>query len=233
MNGQTKGTDTFIRCKAAVLLHLAIKVSVPFLFFSAPAWADTVFDHPATPETFARDLREATATLKDARTLRGAYVQDKALAGVPHPLHAEGQFLFVRDLGIAWRTTLPFDSELVITGGDILQRENGQVSMRLSAAQQPAVRIVADIFSAVFALDFDRLSANFELYSRRVGRGWELGLKPRAAQGPLKQIVVSGGKRVERVRVSDANGDETDIRLRTGTISKDAPTAADLARFKP
>lgn len=234
---KTKGTQPFTPGRARRLLQLVIKGCVPFVFFAAPSWAagpaEAVFGHPATPQGFAKDLHPATAALKDARTLRGSYTQDKRLAGLPHPLHAEGQFLFVRDLGIAWQTTLPFDSELVITGNDIIQRENGQVSMHLSAAQQPAVRVVAEIFSAVFALDFGRLSANFELYSRRIGRGWELGLKPRGGTGPLKQIVVSGGKQVERVRVSDANGDETDIRLRTKSISKDAPAPADLARFKP
>lgn len=209
------------------------------VFFAAPSWSagaartDVVFDHAATARSFARDLREATLALKGAKTLRGQYSQDKRLTGVPHPLHAEGRFLFVRDLGIAWETTAPFESELVITGSDILQRENGRVSMHMSAAQQPAVHIVAEIFSAVFALDFERLSANFELYSRSKGRGWELGLKPRQPNGTLKQIVVSGAKQVERVRVSDANGDETDIRLRATVVSSVAPAPEELKRFKP
>jgi formylmethanofuran dehydrogenase subunit E-like metal-binding protein len=190
-------------------LRLLVLLAV---LLAAPARAQDVFDSPATAETFAHDLREAAQTLKGAKTLRGDYVQDKSLAGVPHPLHAEGSFVFVRDLGIAWLTSKPFESELVITGDDIIQRENGKVSMHLSASQQPAVHVVSEIFSAVFALDFDSLSANFELYSRKAGRGWELG---------------------ERVRVQDANGDETDIHLRASVVSQAAPATEELKRFRP
>lgn len=216
------------------MLRLAIKVSVTFVFFAAPLQAaDEVFNHPSTAQSFANDLREATQTLKGAKTLRGQYIQDKTLQGLKKPLHAEGSFVFVRDLGIAWLTTTPFESELVITGTDIIQRENGQVSMHLSAAQRPAVHVVAEIFASVFALDFARLSANFELYSRRAGRGWQLGLKPRVAGGPLKQIVVTGNRQVERVRVLDANGDDTDIRLRATVVSTAAPAAEELKRFRP
>lgn len=244
-----KGTHTFIAKRSNVPVPARIKVCVPFVFlkvcvpfiffaaasvFAAPAQqSQDVFASPATAERFAHDLGEAAQALKGARTLRGAYVQDKSLAGLPHPLHAEGSFLFVRDLGIAWRTTTPFESELVITGTDILQRENGRVSMHLSAAQQPAVRIVSEIFSAVFALDFNALSAHFDLYSRKAGRGWELGLKPHEANGALKQIVVSGGKQVERVRVLDVNGDTTDIHLRATAVSQAAPAADELKRFRP
>jgi len=192
-----------------------------------------VFGSPATAASFARDLREAAQSLKGAKTLRGTYAQDKSLAGLPHPLHAEGSFVFVRDLGIAWLTTTPFESELIITGADIIQRENGRVSMHVAAAQQPAVRVVSEIFAAVFALDFDALSASFELYTRKAGRGWELGLKPREANGALKQIVVNGDRQVERVRVSDANGDETDIHLKTTVVSQAAPAAEELRRFNP
>lgn len=213
--------------KRALLLHL-------LLFFAAPSWADDVFSHPATAASFAHDLQQATRALKGAKTLRGQYTQDKLLQGLPRPLHAEGSFVFVRDLGIAWITVVPFESELVITDNDILQRENGRVTMHLTAAQQPAVHVVAEIFAAVFALDFDRLNKGFNLYSRRAGKGWELGLKPRAANpGAPRQIVVTGGRQVERVRVTDANGDDTDIRLRATVVSASAPGAEELRRFAP
>jgi hypothetical protein len=194
----------------------------------------SVFDHPATPATLAQQLGPATAGLTGAQTLRGSYVQKKTLQGVPRPLEAEGTFVFVRSRGIAWRTVRPFDSELVITPTRIIQREGGRVSMHLAAARQPSVRVVAEIFTAVFALDFEALAARFELFSRPHGDGWELGLRPRAGAVPaLKQLVVSGRQHVERVRVSDANGDETDIRLRDTKVSAAVPAPDELKRFEP
>ena len=196
--------------------------------------ADSVFEHPATPAALAQQLGAATRSLQGAQTLRGGYVQRKTLQGVPKPLEAEGTFLFARGIGIAWRTIRPFESELVITPTDIIQRENGRVTLHLAAARQPSVRVVSDIFAAVFALDFEQLAARFELFSRGVKGGWELGLRPRAgAGGALKQIVVGGQSQVQRVRVSDSNGDETDIRLRDATVSAAAPSADELQRFRP
>lgn len=204
------------------------------LLLAGPAAAGDVFDHPADAAKFAHDLKAATAALHGAQVLRGRYEQQKALAGVPRPLRAEGTFLFVRARGIAWLTTQPFDSELVITPTDIVQREGGKVSLHLTAAQQPSVRMVAEIFTAVFALDFDALAARFSLFSRKVPGGWELGLRPRPGQGgALKQVVVSGHKQVERVRVSDTNGDETGIRLQDVAVSTSPPGPAELQRFEP
>lgn len=196
--------------------------------------APSVFDHPATAPALAQQLSGATRDLKGAQTLRGSYVQLKRLAGVPRPLEASGTFLFVRGRGIAWRTAKPFESELIITATDIIQREGGRVALHLSAARQPSVRVVADIFSAVFALDFAALAARFELFGRQVGAGWELGLRPRAGAGAgPKEIVVSGRHQVDRVRVSDRNGDETDIRLRDTAMSAAVPAVDELKRFDP
>lgn len=216
---------------AARALALLLALAVAPLRAAAPA---DVFAFPATAATLAEQLSAATHGLQGTQTLRGRYVQRKQLQGVPRPLEAAGSFLFARGHGIAWRTVTPFESELVITATDIIQRENGRVSLHLSAARQPSVRVVADVFAAVFALDFEALAARFELFGRKLGGGWELGLRPRAGEsGALKQIVVSGRGHVERVRVSDRNGDETDLRLRDAVLSPDPPTADELKLFQP
>jgi hypothetical protein len=194
----------------------------------------SVFDHPATPESLARDLAPAVRSLQGARTLRGSYAQEKRLAGVPRPLTAEGSFLFVRDLGIAWRTVTPFETELVITASDVIQREGGRVSLHLSAERQPAVRVVSEIFAAVFALDFAQLGARFELFGRAVPGGWELGLRPRAGQAAgLAQVLVSGDAYVQRLRLTDAAGDTTELRLRDTVASPQPPPEDERRRFSP
>jgi hypothetical protein len=223
------------------VVALAILACLPGVL--SPAFADTasrdsIFDHPADAAQLARDLSPALGTVRGARTLRGTYVQKKRLHELPHPLVAEGTFLFVRDLGIAWRTEKPFPSELVITANDILQRDGGNTTMRISADRQPGVRTVAAVFFAVFALDFDALANNFELYSRGAGDGpgskrWQLGLKPRGKQaGAVREIVVSGRTQVEDVHLAEANGDTTDLSLK-GKPSADAPTAEEQQRFAP
>jgi hypothetical protein len=222
-----------MRFAAALMLSFVFAGAASAATVASPKAAGSVFDHRATAADVTRALGDATRALQKAQTLRGNYTQSKTLQGVPKPLLAEGTFLFVRDRGIAWRTEKPFESELVITDSDIIQREGGRVSMRLSASQQPAVRVIAGIFASVFALDFAALEERFDLYCRKTAGGWELGLRPRGDSGALRQIVVSGRAQVERVRVADTHGDETDIRLRDTVVSAQAPAADELGRFTP
>lgn len=212
------------------LFALAVAASAA----AAAPLPDSVFDHPADAAQLARDLGPAVATLRDALSLRGTYTQKKTLHELDKPLLAEGTFVFAREVGIAWRTVKPFDSELVITGREIIQRDRGGASLRLSAEQQPGVRAVAGVFFAVFALDFAALESLFELHSRRTPAGWELGLRPRPGlAGAIRQITVRGRAHVERVLLSDANGDETDIRLRGTVASSEGLSAEELRRFGP
>jgi hypothetical protein len=208
-------------------------VAAALLIVSAAARADSVFDHPASSAQLEKDLAAATATLRNAQTLRGAYRQEKKLHEVPKPLVAEGTFLFAREVGILWRTVKPFVSELAITRDQVVQREADGSTFRLAAEQQPGVRTVAGIFFAVFALDFDALGSQFDLFSRKARAGWELGLKPRAAGGPVRGIVVTGRAQVDRVRLDGNDGDVTDILLRDARASPAPPSTDELMSFRP
>lgn len=201
------------------------------------AQAASVFDHPVTAEQLLRDLGPMTATMRDAQTLRGNFSQSKTLTGLPRPLLAEGSYLFARERGIAWRTVKPFESELVITKKEIIQRDAGSTTLRTTAERQPGAEAVTGIFFAVFALDFPALEKLFVLHSRRSAADqsatWELGLLPRPGMGDaIQRIVVFGGQRVHRIVLLDQHGDETDILLRDSAASNEPLSAADENRFK-
>ena len=139
-----------------------------------------MFAHPATPAQLS-SLTGATArSLANAKVVRGRFVQRRHLAGLARPLESSGTFLFSRDAGIDWHTELPFDSQFLLTGSHITQRDEGGVSLEIDAADQPALAVVSRVFFALFALDLEALSHDFELYGERAGNaGWVLGLKPR------------------------------------------------------
>lgn len=205
---------------------------VAALLAMAPVLAaavEPVFEHPATAAQLERDLAPVAATLRSARTLRGAYTQTRRLRELPQPLVSEGRFVFARDVGIVWRTATPFASDLVITRDAIVQRDGDTVT-RLAAGRQPAVRAVASVFFAVFALDFRELETLFELHSRKTAGGWELGLKPRDAARAAR-IVVRGRAQVDSLALLDPAGDVTEIRLREPSASADAPTAEEQQLF--
>ncbi|MEW6168188.1 MAG: outer membrane lipoprotein carrier protein LolA [Pseudomonadota bacterium] len=195
-----------------------------------PALA-SVFEHPADAAELARTLAPATAALASAQSLHGRYRQTKQLAGLPAPLVSEGDFLFARALGIAWRTDKPFAAELLITPDALIQR-SATGEQRIDAATQPAVRAIAQVFFAVFALDFGRLSATFEPYAMGEGDGrWVLGLLPRERLGALESIEIRGDTSVTQVILREQGGDSTRIDLTQTRISA-ALAEHDRARFE-
>ena len=194
--------------------------------------APSVFDHPTDAVAMRALLGSVAAELQTAKTLRGDYTQTKALRELPRPLRADGSFLFVRERGVVWRTQTPFVSELVITSDVLIQRQNGSAT-RLSADQQPAIRLIGQIFFAVFSLDFATLERLFTLYGRAPAGGpWVLGLKPLQAAGSLREIEVHGDTQVRRVVLREERGDLTTIELRAIVANAAAPTATDLAPFQ-
>lgn len=199
----------------------------------APAPASSVFAHPATPAQLQAITRAAADSLANAKVVRGRFVQRRHLAGLAKPLESSGSFLFAREAGIEWHTEKPFDSQFLLTDSRILQRDEGGVSLVIQAVEQPALAVVARVFFALFALDVESLSHDFELHGQRVGTGWQLGLEPRAeALGSMfRQALVEGAGAVHRVTLEDGNGDRSEIEFHDVVFDKRGLTPDERRRF--
>ena len=197
------------------------------------ASADSVFAHPAKTTELALLTRATAQSLAKAKTVRGKFVQRRFLADLAQPLESSGKFLFARDAGIEWHTELPFDSQFLLAESGIKQRDEGGVTLSIQASEQPALAVVSRVFFALFALDLEALSQDFELYGEARGTGWVLGLKPRAAAlgSVFRQAVVSGGATVERVVLEDGNGDRSEIVLQGVQYDPAGMTADERRRF--
>jgi hypothetical protein len=194
------------------------------------------FAHPATGEALLRStLARPAAQLANAQVLKGRFTHSKHLSEIPQPLVAAGEFVFARDLGVYWHTQQPFDSVVVLTNSGIVQRDEGAQTLQLSADEQPAVRVIANIFLAMFTLDVTSLSRNFDLYGLSQGGRWIIGLKPRssAIASVFRQATVTGSGEVEEVVLTDAHGDRTVIDLSAIEYSDAAPDADVRALFAP
>jgi len=200
----------------------------------APALqAAELFSQPATPEVVARELRANFQELQGAHGLRGHFTQRKQLAGIARPLTSGGEFLFVRGRGILWHTTAPFDSEFVLTARQMVVTESGSVALRMQTAEHPALRLVSDLFLALFALDFDALGRHFDLFFAP-GKAWRIGLVPRdpALRTVATRIELTGKNVVSSVVLEDAHGDRTEIVL-DGVQHLKTVTAAESGHFAP
>jgi hypothetical protein len=199
------------------------------------AAADDVFDHPATADQILKGvLVEPVALISGAQVIRGQFVYRRFLSELPAPLESSGEYLFVKDLGIAWHTQQPFDSEFIVTAAGTTQRDDGKVTLQTSADEQPAVRAVARILLALLTLDVQALRASFDLYGTpSTGARWEIGLRPivPAVAALFRDATVAGSGQVEFVVLHDTNGDHTEIRLSNVTYERTPPTALDRQRF--
>ena len=193
------------------------------------------FAHPASGQALMATLARPAARIENALTLSGGFRQSRYLRELPRPLIAGGEFVFVRDLGVYWHTRQPFDSVIVLNAAGMTQIDAGAAPLRISADEQPAVRLVGNLFAALFTLDVTRLGRDFELFGISEGTRWTLGLKPRAPglAGVLRHVTVTGSDDVEQVELTDAQGDRTVIELTAIRYSRESPPATVGALLAP
>jgi hypothetical protein len=99
------------------------------------------------------------------------------------------------------------------------------------------VRLITNIFMALFTLDTQGLARNFDLFGGfddQQQNRWIIGVKPRskAIAGVFKEATVAGADEVEQVVLTDVHGDRTVIDLTAITYSSDPPGADTRARFE-
>jgi hypothetical protein len=216
------------------------RLALPWLasLFMIPAFAATPdpFAQPVTDEAQLRAMLSAPAAkLLKAQVLNGQFTHSRYLSEIPRPLIAQGEFTFVRDVGVYWHTRLPFDSIVILTSEGLVQSDEGAPAQRIAASGQPAVRLIGNIFMALFTLDVAALRRDFDLYGSQQQGRWIMGLKPRnkAIAGVFSQATIAGAEDVEQVVLTDAKGDRTVIDLHDITYSSD-PAGADVrALFAP
>lgn len=206
---------------------MKLLAGIACLSLALVAQAADPFAHPASASQLKSLLSRPAARLDQARTLSGVFSQSRFLRELPRPLVAGGEFVFARDLGVFWHTRQPFDSVIVLNAAGMTQIDEGAAPLRLSAEEQPAVRLVGNLFAALFTLDIARLGRDFELFGTGEGKQWTLGLKPRASglAGVIRQVTVVGSDDVEQVELTDAHGDRTLIELSAIQYSRDGPPA--------
>lgn len=208
--------------------------ALALLCVAVAAWADDVFQHPTTAEELLQGvLAEPARQSNQAQVIRGQFVYRKYLAELPAPLQSTGEYLFVKNLGIVWRTLQPFDSEFVITAKGIVEREAGK-SSPANADEQPAVRVAARIFLSLLSLDVQTLRSTFDLYGLQAGSHWQIGLRPTssAIAAVFRDAIIGGASQVETVTLHDANGDRTEILFENMKYEQAAPSAQDRQRFR-
>lgn len=172
---------------------------------------------PALP-AHADDLLASVAKrLADAPVIRGRFEQTRRLSGFSNPLVSRGDFVLARGRGVVWQTREPFPSSLLVTPEKLVMRgADGSVQQQMQAESQPAMRVVGESMIAVLRGDLHGLSARFDVTGKLVGSaGWALTLIPKDAgmRRVFTRIELAGDKFVRDVRLEEAGGDSTVVRM--------------------
>lgn len=161
-------------------------------------------------------VREIRQRMADDAVLRGAFEQRKSIKGFRNPLMSRGEFVVARQRGVLWRTLEPFASTLVVTRDRVLARQaDGSVGRRLQADEEPAVRAICETLFALMTADLVSLAQRFHMDGELGKDGWHLALQPREAGLArwLQRVELEGDRFLRGVRLSEASGDQTQIRL--------------------
>lgn len=162
-------------------------------------------------------LSDVAARVTQAPVIRGKFEQQRQLAGFDKPLRSRGDFVVARDRGMIWATREPLVSTLVATPDSLVVRDGqGHVQQRIAPGGQAGMQAVGDSVTALLRADFAPLSRAFDIDGKLgSGRAWQLVLTPRdaAMKRAVTRIELAGDRYVREVRVREAGGDVTQVRL--------------------
>jgi hypothetical protein len=209
--------------------RVAVFALAALLSFSGPGWSQ---DQAPAGQGDGAGVR---ARLAQPEVLRGRFEQRKQLQGFRNPLVSRGEFLLLRDRGVAWDTTEPFASSTLLTRERLLTRlPDGSQRIVLDAAASPGMAAVNSLLMALVAGDLDALAPQFHIEEALLADGgWTLNLDPRDAglKRVFARIVLSGDRHVREVHIEESGGDRTALRFLHLSDQPATPTAAEAARF--
>lgn len=159
------------------------------------------------------------------------FVQEKRLRILKRPLRTEGLMLYRAGRGVCWHTERPVISTLVL-GEDELRQVSDERELILKAEQQPALFSFSRLFFSALSGQVNDLTDQFELRAAGTEERWQLGLSPRAEalRRFIGRMELRGGERVERVLMTDRDGDLTEISFTP--LEKEADEAGLIAELE-
>jgi len=173
----------------------------------------SLFDNPLNPQTMDAFTKISTI-LAEHKIVKGNFEQIKKLNRLNRTLVSSGNFLIVPELGMVWDTLKPFPSTMTLGKNYIIQSRSGQRTV-LSAQENETFIRMAEVISAVFTGNIEKLTENFDIYFIGVTTNWEIGLIPKDKfiAYITERIVMNGDSAIKSILVYEQNGDSTEYIL--------------------
>jgi outer membrane lipoprotein-sorting protein len=173
----------------------------------------------ASADTAPPILTGIMADLAAMSGRRADFTEEKHLASLTTPIVSQGELLYRRPAYLEKNTTSPKPERLVVNG-DVLTIQAGSdgVARQIDLPSHPVVQAMVDTIRGTIAGDLATLQHYYTITEDGDRAGWHLTLipiDPRMAR-QIKVIDVTGrGIDVQRIRTTEANGDEDLLTIKT------------------
>lgn len=158
---------------------------------------------------------QVEAKLSKAPVQQGTFEQSKQVHGFKKPLRSSGTYRVAKGEGVQWNTEKPFASQLTVSADEIVSRQGADETFKLSAKEEPTVRVITTLLFSVLSGDLAALETHFTSTGKVDAHGWSIELTPKP--GPLEKvftrIALKGDATVTSVAMTEASGDATLIQL--------------------
>ena len=193
---------------------------------------DSVFQHPVKDNQRA-GFDRVSEKLRQIKTLRARFEQEKKIVVLSRPLRSQGNFLFSAEHGIHWLTTRPFENVFIVQKDRIYQKSEGAEPLLIPLEERPAFHEMIGIFLALFSGDTQRLQNRFNLYFQGTDQQWTIGLQPKGKiiRRLVKEIVLTGGATIDTIDLREAKGDRTKISFADISLTPAQLTQEEQAKF--
>lgn len=190
--------------KSRMMKKFLATAALAFLFFSRAVTA-------ATPDL----LSQIVVQLSESNVVRGSFVQEKRITQLSRAILSRGQMTVARNDGLIWRIESPLQMSIAFSG-DLVIEIDSTGRRRVQDNRDNRVQAeVSRVFKSLLAADLDVLEQYFNLEASGDLQHWDIDLTPRSTElGKfIKTLELSGGRHIETIRVEEASGDTTLIRL--------------------
>ncbi|MFM0243186.1 LolA family protein [Paraburkholderia phytofirmans] len=178
-----------------------------------PASAASASTKEAAPGNPAL-VSQIAAHLAQAKGVRAQFTQTQTLAAMKQPLVSTGSLLFFRERGVIWQIDTPYKATYVITDAGVTEvNANGQRVTAHSAQGTRGVAQVSKMMRAMLGGDLSALYSQFDVQAEGSAAQWRMQLMPNQPQiaQSIKGLEMSGGDYLQRLRITLANGDITQL----------------------
>jgi len=165
--------------------------------------------------------------------IRGEFTQTRKLTQIRKTLVSRGNFLVAQNYGVIWQQSHPMTQTTRLTHDEIVQTDGQMTLMKVSADQEPVLKIVNGILFAVFSGDLAALAQHFDYSGNVESNGWRIRFTPRDANLArlIGELRLAGGRDISSIEMESAAGDVT--RIEFGALTHDKTLSdAEKKRFE-